>query len=298
MLYALTNDDREPFFGEPLVGFADRIAHQFEIDRRIWILSATPRDGWGSLIRGQMSLFVVIYAGVSAMILIIVLLALQRADWLEQRVVHKELEAQLAGQRERQHLARELHDSISQILYAIGLSARTLESHAEGEAISSQDVGDIAATISELAEGSLSELRTLILGLHPEVFARIGLNGALEQLAEAIQNRHQIHVELSIISEPDIGLNEKMALFRIAQEAAQNAIKHAQPNLISLTTRHRENGKFTLQIADTGIGFEVNEDFPGHLGLQSMQERAQIIGARFTIRSRLKEGTRITIELS
>src|SRR5213078_3825441 len=136
-----------------------------------------------------------------------------------------------AALEERQRLARELHDSVSQALFGISLGART------ARALLAQDPARAAEPIDyvqSLAEAGLAEMRALIFELRPESLESEGLVAAISKQAAALRARHQIEVRADLGAEPALPLERKEALYRIAQEATHNTVKHARAGAIDL----------------------------------------------------------------
>jgi PAS domain S-box-containing protein len=196
---------------------------------------------------------------------------------------------QKAALEERQRLARELHDSVSQALYGIGLGARTartlLDSHPERAA-------EPLDYVLQLAEAGLTEMRSLIFELRPESLEREGIITALNRQARALRARHSLRVEVTTCPEPDASLDVKEAIYRIAQEALHNVVKHAKASSVTLQLVSDDAG-LTLTIQDDGVGFDPGGSFPGHLGLRSMRERAARLGGSIEISSTPSRGTRL-----
>ena len=195
----------------------------------------------------------------------------------------------LAALVERQRLARELHDSVSQALYGIALGART------ARALLDRDPDRVAEPLDyvlQLAEAGLTEMRALIFELRPESLETEGLVGALVKQAEAVRARHRVAVETSLCDEPDVPLALKEALYRIAQEALHNAVKHARAARVELRLAC-DAGGIGLEVADDGVGFDPSGAFPGHLGLRSMRERVAALGGTLEIDSAPGRGTRV-----
>jgi signal transduction histidine kinase len=177
---------------------------------------------------------------------------------------------QLAVLEERQRLARELHDSVSQVLYSIGLGARTAQASLGQDPTQTADALDY---VNRLAEAGQVEMRALIFELRPESIQTEGLVVALQKLAQVLETRHQLAVKADICPEPHIPLDLKETLYRIAQEATHNIIKHARANQVTLSLSCPD-GQAQLEISDNGIGFDSTAVYPGHLGISSMHERA------------------------
>lgn len=226
-------------------------------------------------------------------LIVLQLLANQIATAIENARLYEQAQ-QLAALQERQKLARELHDSVSQALYGIALGARTARTQLDRDP--SHAVEPIEYVLS-LAEAGLVEMRALIFELRPESLATEGLVVALEKQADALRTRHQLLVQTSFSAEPEVSLEAKQALFRIAQEALHNVVKHARACQVEIRL-HVADGLLSLQIRDDGRGFDPESHFPGHLGLQSMRERIERLGGAFDLASETGKGTVVTATLS
>lgn len=200
---------------------------------------------------------------------------------------------QLAALSERQKLARELHDSVSQALYGIILGTRTAAAKLHKNPTEAQEALDYVLSLSE---GGLHEMRALIFELRPESLENEGLVAALTRQAEMLDMRHGIQVTSSFPDEPDIPLEAKETLYRIARESIQNTIKHADAHKVTLRLAVTKEAVI-LEIQDDGRGFDPSQPFPGHLGLQSMRERAEQMNGSFDVQSSTKKGTRIHITI-
>jgi signal transduction histidine kinase len=205
----------------------------------------------------------------------------------------KKAQLQVAALEERQRLARELHDSVSQALYGIALGARTARTQLERDPAK---VAEPLDYVLSLAEVGLSEMRALIFELRPASLQNEGLVVALTKQADALRARHKLEIVTAFCPEPDISLDTKEALYRIAQEALQNIAKHASATRVELLMQ-MEPERLTLEIKDNGKGFDTSREFPGHLGMKSMPERAAQIGGEFHIQSQPGTGTVITVAI-
>ena len=212
----------------------------------------------------------------------------QAAIVVENNRLYAEAQGQAAIE-ERQRLARELHDSVSQALYGIGLGART------ARALISQDparaVGPVEYVL-QLAEAGLAEMRALIFELRPESLEAEGLVAAIEKQAASLHARHRIGVNASLCDEPIIPLPIKEAVYRIVQEGLHNVVKHARATTVDLMLECDDTA-VRFDIRDNGVGFDASAEFPGHLGLHSMRERAARLGGVVTIESAPRSGSRI-----
>jgi signal transduction histidine kinase len=212
---------------------------------------------------------------------------------------HREQEAHLLSQqaqelaalRERQRLARELHDSVSQDLYGVNLAVR-----AAREALNRDPREAIAPLeyVSAQAEAGLAEMRALIFELRPESLVTEGLVAALFGQVAVLRTRYKLTVDAQLGEEPDLLMEEKQSLYRIAQEALHNIIKHAHASTVRLRLA-QEGRELILEIHDDGKGFDPVGPFPGHFGLQSLRERATQLGGTCSIESNPSQGTHLRV---
>lgn len=219
-------------------------------------------------------------------------LANQAAIALENARLYEQART-LAALRERQRLARELHDSVSQELYGISLNAEnareTLFNH-PGEAAEAIEM------ITQHAEVGMAEMRALLFELRPESLQSLGLIGALSRQVAKLRANYQLIVHTSFSEEPEISVEKKHALYRIAQEALHNVVRHARATTVFL--RMALEGRFLLlEIRDDGRGFDPEDNFSGHLGLQSMKERIAAVSGTLTINSTPENGTTLSVRV-
>lgn len=196
---------------------------------------------------------------------------------------------------ERNRLARELHDSVTQTLFSANLIAGVLP------LIWERDPAAGMARLEELhrlTAGALAEMRTLLLELRPAALAGADLATLLRQLAEGLGARARVPIHLSLDDSVDLPTESKLALYRIAQEALNNVAKHsgATRAVVELAGEpDGATGAVELSIRDNGRGFR-REDVPaGHLGLGIMAERAEAVGARCTVESEPGRGTVVRV---
>jgi PAS domain S-box-containing protein len=197
----------------------------------------------------------------------------------------------LAALEERQKLARDLHDSVSQALYGIALGARTARTLIDRDPIKAVDPLDYCLY---LAETGLTEMRSLIFELRPESLEKEGLINALSKHVSYIRARYQLSISVDFGSEPLVSLNLKETIYRIAQEALNNVVKHAKATHVGLRLVMSDEG-LMLEIHDNGRGFDTTIEKAGHIGLISMRERAQRIGASLTIESDAGKGALVRL---
>jgi PAS domain S-box-containing protein len=200
----------------------------------------------------------------------------------------------LAVVEERQRLSRELHDSVSQALYGISLGAQTASEILAGGR--PEQAREPVEYVLSLAEAGIAEMRALIFELRPEALATEGLLGALKKQAASMRARHGIAVDAELGNEPALPLDAKEVLYRIAQEALHNIVKHANASRVRLVLAVK-GSNVVLEIADNGKGFEVADNYPGHLGLKSMEERARQLGGQVSIDSAPGAGVTVRVTL-
>jgi PAS domain S-box-containing protein len=194
-----------------------------------------------------------------------------------------------AALEERQRLARELHDSVSQALYGIALGTQTARERLEEGRPGAREPLDY---VLSLAEAGMAEMRALIFELRPESLEQEGLVAALSKQVAALEARHDIEVEDDLREEPPIPLPVKEAIYRIAQEALHNTIRHARAGKVAISL-NRDLDSTSVEVRDNGLGFDAGADFPGHLGLRSMRERATRLGGTLEVLSAPGSGTTV-----
>src|SRR3989441_8441123 len=204
----------------------------------------------------------------------------------EIRILYEQTQ-ELVSLQERQRLARELHDSVSQTLYGIGLGAYTAREALENDPEQAMASIDYVLT---LAEAGLAEMRALIFELRPESLEREGLVAAITKQVAVLRTRYKLTVEADLGEEPNLSLEMKHALYRIAQEAFHNIVKHARASTVVLRLTEQAN-EIILEVRDNGRGFDPEGLFPGHLGLRSMHERVTKMGGTLSIESVAGQGT-------
>jgi signal transduction histidine kinase len=206
----------------------------------------------------------------------------------------REQAQQAATLEERQRLARELHDAVTQTLFSASLIAEVIPDLWQSDP---DEAARRLEQLQRLTRGALAEMRSLLVELRPGALTEVPLSTLLRQLAEAVAGR--THVEVTITTEgqrekrlpPDV----QVAFYRLAQEALNNVAKHARATHAALVLSYRPGG-VTLRIADNGQGFNPALIPPGHLGVGIMGERAEAVGAALTIESAAGQGTRIEID--
>ncbi|MBV9194295.1 MAG: GAF domain-containing sensor histidine kinase [Solirubrobacterales bacterium] len=197
---------------------------------------------------------------------------------------------------ERNRLALELHDVVSQKLFSLTLTA---------EAAATQLQRDPAAArvhvqrLGRLAREALDELRSLILGLRPPELERDGLEGTLRKEVDMLRAVHGVEIEVHADGPVDGGGDRDAAVLRIAHEALHNALRHASAQHVTVRIGEHD-GRLIVEVADDGIGFRPDraELRSRHLGLTSMEERARELGGALEIRSAPGQGTTVRLEVA
>jgi len=218
-------------------------------------------------------------------------LATHCAQALERAQLYESQQATVTVQ-ERQRLARELHDSISQTLFAADMMAQSLIRQWQRKP---EVVPRRLEELQHLTSSALAEMRSFLLGMQPARLADISLEELLKQLAQSLGAK--THIRVKVISEGDFQPPPeiKLALYLIAQEALMNVAKHAQATetVVSLKS---PPGQVILGVVDNGRGFDPAEVTPLNMGLSTMRERAMEIGAEFTIQTNPGRGTQIWVQ--
>jgi GAF domain-containing protein/HAMP domain-containing protein len=205
---------------------------------------------------------------------------------------------QLAVVEERQRLARELHDAVTQTLFSASLIAETLPAL---WAIDEEEGRQLLRELQQLSRGALAEMRSLLLELRPAALLEAPLGDLLRQLSDAVTGRIGIAVTVTVEGQCAFPDDVHVALYRITQEALNNVVKHARASEAAVSLRcsstvgeYGAGRSVELRVSDDGIGFDPGDVEPGELGLGIMHERAQSIGASLRIESQPSHGTQVT----
>jgi PAS domain S-box-containing protein len=200
---------------------------------------------------------------------------------------------ELAAGEERAHLARELHDSVTQALFSMTLVSRSVEMLLDRD----PDAARTQLTqLRELQREALAEMRALIFELRPGNLEQDGLVRAIKTHTASLQGRIGLPVVVESTLEERLPLPVEETLYRIAQEALHNVVKHANAHTARIELR-RTGRSVRLTVEDDGIGFDPAEIARGHLGLIGMQQRAERIGAEVEVGHRPGNGTRVRMTL-
>jgi PAS domain S-box-containing protein len=232
-------------------------------------------------------------------------LAAQEAEHrhsLEQRVAERTQElnkanellqqkaAQEAVATERTRLARDLHDAVTQTLFSTTLIADVLPD------IWQMNIEEGRRRLEELRQltrGALAEMRMLLVELRPNALVEVPLSILLRQLSEALTGRARIDIQFTFEGERKLPPDVQVALYRIAQEALNNMVKHSKASQAMVVLRLGEQVR--LSITDNGAGFDTTSVTADHLGLKIMCERSEAIRAKFSLYSEPGEGTQVTV---
>jgi PAS domain S-box-containing protein len=211
---------------------------------------------------------------------------------ISERVWAQEQREEAAAAAERERLARDLHDAVTQSLFSVSAIAEALP------AIWERDQAEARRGLEELrqlTQGTLAEMRTLLLELRPSALMEQKLDVLVPQLTEAMTGRTRMPITTQVTGDCNLPAEARIALYRIAQEALNNVVKHARASSATVEL-HCEARYARLRISDDGRGFDPAAVQPGQLGLDIMCERAQAIGANLRIESQPGQGTRILVE--
>jgi signal transduction histidine kinase len=216
----------------------------------------------------------------------------QRREALRGEILRRIVTAQEA---ERQRIARELHDETGQALTAIGLGLRSIETSFDQDR---QKAASNLKQLEHLVDHSMVELQRLISDLRPSHLDDLGLAPALRWYAGEIQKRMPLKVNVMVSGEErDIPSEMKTALFRVAQEALTNTLKHSGADNVDVTVNYSDQG-VRLRVLDDGVGFNIIDTQKTKRiswGLVGMEERANLLDGEFQIWSKPGRGTRVEV---
>jgi len=202
---------------------------------------------------------------------------------------------QLAVIEERQRLARELHDSVTQALYSVNLYT-----DATRMALDANKIDVAKKNLDELrnmAREAILDMRLLVFELHPPILEQMGLVSALKARVEAVEVRSGVEADVLVENERRLPQDIERELYKIAQEAITNTVKHANAKKIRLKLIYAVD-QFYMEIWDNGIGFSATDsDTRGGFGLRSITERVNQLNGDVAIKSKLGKGTTIKIDI-
>jgi signal transduction histidine kinase len=219
-------------------------------------------------------------------------LAQRAARAIENARLYEQAE-QAAALQERQRLARELHDSVTQSLYSLMLMAGAGRRLADGSDL--PGTKEQVVRIGETAQQALKEMRLMVYEMRPLGLHQVGLVEALRQRLDAVEKRAGIQTRLEVDGEISLPAALEEELYRIAQEALNNSLKHAASTLT--VVRVQAGGdNIMIEVSDNGKGFILEaEGNSGGMGLENMWERAENIGANLTVLSGIGQGTTVRV---
>ncbi|WP_448336721.1 GAF domain-containing protein [Chloroflexus aurantiacus] len=201
---------------------------------------------------------------------------------------------QAAALEERNRLARELHDSVSQQLFSMTLTAQAARSQFERNPAR---VPALLDRLHETATAALAEMRALIFQLRPPALRDQGLVAAIQQHAQHLAHREGLRIELNVIGDERHARGIEQPLFRIVQEALNNIVKHAAARNVQIMLEFNAD-QVAIRVIDDGKGFDPAARPSGegrHLGLLSMRERAAELGGSFNVHSRPGAGAEVEV---
>lgn len=203
---------------------------------------------------------------------------------------------ELSIAEERNRLARDLHDSVTQKLFGVVLTAEAAATLLDQEPSVAREQ---LQRLKQLAQEAMEELRSLIFELRPPALETEGLATTLRKHVDVLRRAYRFEIGLQIVGSPDLPPNVEGDVFRIAQEALQNALRHSQAGRVDVQLDAGDGG-LTLVVSDDGIGFEPAAPAlrSRRLGLTSMEERARAVGGTLEIESVPGTGTTVRLEVA
>jgi signal transduction histidine kinase len=195
---------------------------------------------------------------------------------------------------ERQRLARELHDSVTQALYGVSLHAE-----AASRALTAGDTAPVATNLKDIGETvqeALGEMRLLLFELRPPLLEEHGLFGALQSRLGAVESRAGLTTQLDGEGAERLAPETEQELYRMAQEALNNVLKHAHAQHVAVRLDVSAT-RAVLHVSDDGVGFEPSLRNGGGFGLPGMRERAERLGGTLQVESAPGRGTRVRVEV-
>jgi len=207
----------------------------------------------------------------------------------------RQIARQAAIIEERERLAREIHDSVTQSIYSIGLFAGA----AQGAAMAGNltKTQQSAQSILDMTDLALRDLRLLLFELRTETLARLGLVGALQERLSVVEHRVGIHAEVRTDNGGDLPIHIEEAFYRIALEALNNSLRHAHAHRIVIILAVKDDHYF-MSITDDGVGFDkVIADRSGGMGLEGMQKRTNKVGGTLSLATGDGGGTVVSVRV-
>jgi signal transduction histidine kinase len=199
---------------------------------------------------------------------------------------------QLTVSRERNRLARELHDTLAHSLTALSVSLETVKAYFDIDREKTREMIDMSL---EVTRNGVDETRRALKALRSSDLVDMGLRLAVKKAAESAASRFSLDLELDLQDPlPSLSPDVEQTILRVTQEAIENITKHSRARKFSI--RLSSEGHTTLVIQDDGIGFDVrSKEATGHFGLVGMRERAELAGGKLDIESSKGKGTRVVL---
>ena len=249
------------------------------------LLAGEQSHGWLSYYRAADNAFTM------GEITLLVALARQIGVIIQNHQLRQQLK-KTAASVERQRLGRDLHDSVTQLLYSMTLFTRSAKEALEDD--DQQRLERALKRLGETSEQALCEMRFLLFELQPPILAELGLSQALQTRLDMVERRIGLNVNASI---DDLLLEDRMEteFYYVAIEALNNALNHGNGDRVDLSVYQDEEYAYLI-VADNGCGFDIDQVSHG-VGLDSMQQRVKGLGGKLKIMSKLKGGTKITAKV-
>ncbi len=196
-------------------------------------------------------------------------------------------------EKERDKIARDLHDGVGQLLAASKIDLGQLKNNLIDNAQKKQ-----ADRIMGLLDSTVDEMRTVLYNLKPSLLREEGLLKSIQKLTTQIQKISDLTFELKTINPiPQLGEIELLNVYRIIQESLSNILKHSKADKVIIMFYEDNKGSYIISIEDNGIGFDINNIYEG-MGMTTMVERTKLIGGKLTLSSQLGSGTKIILEMT
>jgi signal transduction histidine kinase len=219
----------------------------------------------------------------------------QQAELMATQETLRKSEMEKAVTTERNRLARELHDSVTQSLYSLTLFTEAARHMAEEQNL--KDLEQHIKQIGIIGLQSLKEMRLLVYELQPPELERDGLVLALRRRLEAVEGRAGVEARVTVEEYDTLPGGIEQELFRIAMEALNNALKHAAATSVVVILR-QDSGCLEMEIVDDGVGFEPESARnSGGMGLLSIQKRVDQLGGRLSIQTAPGKGTSVKVTI-
>jgi two-component system nitrate/nitrite sensor histidine kinase NarX len=202
---------------------------------------------------------------------------------------------------ERNRIASDLHDSVTQALFSATLITEVLPKIWEQDP---EEGKHELAKLRRLTRGALAEMRTMLLELRPRALERTNLSDLLEQLTELLTSQENVEVTSAIDPVPDLPPDVQIAFYRVAQESLNNVLKHARAEQVTISLRalppydpnqEEWRGRVALHVSDDGRGYHPDQVAAEQMGLKIMAERAESISAQLNLTSKPGEGTQVVL---